>query len=399
MSYSQVVKAGINWRPVLLASLVVSVGQLSVGLIFPSLPWIAKDFSISADQAQLLISVYLIGFGPSQFFYGPISDAIGRRNVLLSALILAFLGLIVIVLCSHTFTGLVIGRLIQGMGTGCCAVLSRASIRDSYRGEELPVALSYISLVASFTPIFAPVLGGFINHQFGWHVIFITLLFYVAGVWFTLYTCFSETMQTRKPLPNIRQSLKQYGALLTSGYFLSFGTIGWLNYTLITLCISLMPFLMQVQIGMTSDQYALWALIPTFGLLSGSFSVTFLQRRIGLKNVFYCAPVVQLIAAIWLIVTPMHPLLLMMGQFLLVFGNGIAFPCSQAQLMLPYREQAGVVAALSGGGQMIIAAVVSFSLMHLGLNQAWQLGLVVGVFACISWFNIYCGFRIVNSQQ
>lgn len=57
-------------RPVLLACLIVSIGQLSVGLLFPALPSIAQHFSLNAEQVQRLISYYLLGFGPSQLFYG-----------------------------------------------------------------------------------------------------------------------------------------------------------------------------------------------------------------------------------------------------------------------------------------------------------------------------------------
>lgn len=73
-------KQGIHFRSILIACLIISIGQLSMGLVMPSLPWIAKDFSISLDQAQLLVSIYLLGFGPSQFIYGPISDALGRKK-------------------------------------------------------------------------------------------------------------------------------------------------------------------------------------------------------------------------------------------------------------------------------------------------------------------------------
>lgn len=71
---------GIRYKVILLACLIISVGQLSMGLVFPSLPWIAADFDISLDQAQLLVGIYLLGFGPSQFLYGPISDAVGRKK-------------------------------------------------------------------------------------------------------------------------------------------------------------------------------------------------------------------------------------------------------------------------------------------------------------------------------
>lgn len=61
--------------------------------------------------------------------------------------------------------------------------------------------------------------------------------------------------------------------------------------------------------------------------------------------------------------------------------------------MLPYRKQAGTVAALSGGGQMLLSALVSMALIKLGIHQAWQLGCVIGVFALIVALNIRNGFR------
>ncbi|GAM68871.1 multidrug resistance protein D [Vibrio sp. JCM 19236] len=107
-----------------------------MGLVFPSLPWIAKDFSITLDQAQLLVGIYLLGFGPSQFIYGPISDSLGRKRVLLAGLLIAIAGLIAILAFSDSFEAMVLGRFLQGLGTGCCAVLARASTRDSYSGAS-----------------------------------------------------------------------------------------------------------------------------------------------------------------------------------------------------------------------------------------------------------------------
>lgn len=382
-----------NWRPVLLTSLIVSIGQLSMGLVFPSLPQIAEHFSISMGQVQLLISVYLLGFGPSQFFYGPISDAIGRRKVLLFALVFALLGLTLIVLFQHEFWGIVVGRFVQGLGTGACAVLARASTRDAYNGEQLPVALSYMAMVASFTPVAAPVLGGIISHQLGWVAVFITLMCYILAIWILMYFRFSETLADKKPLPKVNESITQYIQLARSRYFISFASIGWANYSLVTICISLMPFLMQKKIGMTADEYSLWVLIPTLGLILGSFSVSRLRLRVRLKTIFYLTPLLQLFSAIWFIVMPLNPLLLMLGQFLMVLANGMAFPCAQTQLMLPYRRTSGMVAALSGGGQMLIAALVSYGLMKLGMSESWHLGMVIGGFALLSAYNIHCGFN------
>lgn len=382
----------INFRTILLACLIISVGQLSMGLVMPSLPWIAKDFSISLDQAQLLVSIYLLGFGPSQFVYGPVSDALGRKKVLLTGLLIAMSGLLMIIFLSDTFTGMVMGRFLQGLGTGCCAVLARASTRDRFSGDELPVAMSYIAMAASITPLIAPVIGGFINFHFGWSMVFISLLGYVSLAWVIIAFKFTETFAKRSVIPSPRNMLFQYRNLVTSRYFMSFASISWLNFSLMITTVSVMPFIMQDQIGMTSDQYAMWALIPALGMLGGTTICNRVRPIIGNKRMLLCSPFLHLSTAIWLFFCPVEPLYLMLGQLLMILGNGIALPCAQAMVMQPYKKQAGAAAAMSGGGQMIVSSLVSLTLVQLGLSQAWHLSIVIVVFAAITLTNIQRGF-------
>ncbi|CAE6962536.1 Major facilitator Superfamily [Vibrio sp. B1FIG11] len=388
-----------EFKTILLACLIISVGQLSMGLVFPSLPWIAKDFDISLDQAQLLVSVYLLGFGPSQFIYGPVSDALGRKKVLLAGLLIAMLGLLMIIFLSHTFTGMVAGRFLQGLGTGCCAVLARASTRDRFNGPELPVALSYIAMAASITPLVAPVIGGFINAHFGWTMVFISLLGYVLLAWTVIVFRFQETITQTSALPSPKKMLLQYRDLLTSRYFMSFASIGWLNFSLMITTVSVMPFIMQNQIGMTSDQYAMWALIPAFGMICGTSICNRVRPIIGTKKMLLVTPILHVSSAAWLFFCPVEPLYLMLGQLLMILGNAIALPCAQAMVMQPYKKQAGAAAAMSGGGQMVVSSIVSMALVQLGLSQAWHLSLVIVVFALITLTNVLRGFATEQRSE
>ncbi|WP_045408214.1 multidrug effflux MFS transporter [Vibrio jasicida] len=389
----------IEFKTILLACIIISVGQLSMGLVFPSLPWIAKDFDISLDQAQLLVSVYLLGFGPSQFIYGPVSDALGRKKVLLAGLLIAMLGLLMIIFLSHTFTGMVAGRFLQGLGTGCCAVLARASTRDRFNGPELPVALSYIAMAASITPLVAPVIGGFINAHFGWTMVFISLLGYVLLAWTVIVFRFQETITQTSALPSPKKMLLQYRDLLTSRYFMSFASIGWLNFSLMITTVSVMPFIMQNQIGMTSDQYAMWALIPAFGMICGTSICNRVRPIIGTKKMLLVTPILHVSSAAWLFFCPVEPLYLMLGQLLMILGNAIALPCAQAMVMQPYKKQAGAAAAMSGGGQMVVSSIVSMALVQLGLSQAWHLSLVIVVFATITLTNVLRGFATEQPSE
>ncbi len=388
-----------EFKTILLACLIISVGQLSMGLVFPSLPWIAKDFDISLDQAQLLVSVYLLGFGPSQFIYGPVSDALGRKKVLLAGLLIAMLGLLMIIFLSHTFTGMVAGRFLQGLGTGCCAVLARASTRDRFNGPDLPIALSYIAMAASITPLVAPVIGGFINAHFGWTMVFISLLGYVLLAWAVIVFRFQETITQTSALPSPKKMLLQYHDLLTSRYFMSFASIGWLNFSLMITTVSVMPFIMQNQIGMTSDQYAMWALIPAFGMICGTSICNRVRPIIGTKKMLLVTPILHVSSAAWLFFCPVEPLYLMLGQLLMILGNAIALPCAQAMVMQPYKKQAGAAAAMSGGGQMVVSSIVSMALVQLGLSQAWHLSLVIVVFATITLTNVLRGFATEQPSE
>ncbi len=384
----------IQNKTIILACLIISVGQLSMGLVMPSLPWIAKDFDIDLGQAQLLVSIYMLGFGPSQFIYGPISDALGRKKVLLCGLLIAVMGLSVVLVCQSSFTGMVVGRFLQGLGTGCCAVLARASTRDRYNGADLPIAMSYIAMVASITPLFAPVIGGFINFHFGWSMVFMSLLGYVLFAWVIIAIRFDETVQVTSAIPSVAAMATQYATLIRSRYFMSFASIGWLNFSLMITTVSVMPFIMQNQIGMTSDEYALWALIPAVGMLLGTSLCNRLRPRIGTRNMLLFTPVLHLGSATWFFFCPNEPLFLMIGQLLMILGNGIAMPCAQAMVMLPYKKQAGAAAAMSGGGQMIVSSLLSMALVHLGLSQAWHLSLVIALFAVVTLGNIRRGFRV-----
>ena len=139
----------------ILACLIVSMGQLSIGLLLPVLPAISQTLAEDPDRIQWLISVYLFAFGPVQLLYGPLSDARGRRPVLLAGLALALLGVGLCLLPNASFEWLLLGRLLQGLGAGCGAVVSRAMLRDRFEGAALRNALSYVAMAAAFTPIAA----------------------------------------------------------------------------------------------------------------------------------------------------------------------------------------------------------------------------------------------------
>lgn len=388
-----------NWKPLLFACLIVSIGQLSLGLVFPLLPWIGQDLTLTSDQTQLLVAIYLLGFGPSQLVYGPLSDVLGRRPVLLAGVMIALFGVALAIFNAESFSGLLLGRFIQGCGAGSVSVLARATIRDSYQKQNLAKAMTWLAIVAAFTPIMAPVIGGMVNHYLGWLSVFVLLIAYIALVWLLLVFSFRETLKTAGVPPSVKQLAGNYLSLFKDRHFLTFAGIGWINFAMVVLAISMMPYIMQVQLGISSDQYAMWAMVPACGLLFGGLLCQRLRPKLGTASMLQLAPLMQLVSAAVYVLAPSDPVWMSVAHFLLAMTNGIAFPCAQSMLLVPYGEKAGTVSALSGACQMVAASVISHCLLQLGISQPWHLGAVLLSAAFLGIVLVNLGVRSKSGRQ
>ncbi|MCX9610474.1 MFS transporter, partial [Vibrio cholerae] len=127
--------------PMLLAMMIIATGQVGVSIYLPSLPLISRDLQVDQASAQMLVTLFLLGFGGSQLFYGALSDAVGRRPTFLLGQGIYLLGTVLCVMMSDHFQALEFGRLLQGLGAGSASVLGRSVLRDSYDGFHLTKAL------------------------------------------------------------------------------------------------------------------------------------------------------------------------------------------------------------------------------------------------------------------
>ncbi|GAA3546196.1 MFS transporter [Zobellella aerophila] len=362
---------------IVLACLIVSIGQLSVGLLFPVLPAISEALSERPERVQWLISLYLFAFGPVQLLYGPLSDARGRRPVLLAGLAIALLGVGLCLLPGVSFDWLLLGRFLQGLGAGCGAVVSRAMLRDRFEGAGLRNALSFIAMAAAFTPIIAPAVGGMIGYHLGWNSVFMAMMLYLLLTWLLLLKGFQETRQGSRQLLKVRHIAANYRCLLGDRHFLGHGGMLWGQYSLMMLSISVLPYVMQTEIGMTAAEYGSWALLPASGLLLGGLINNRIQHRADAADILRFTPFIQMLAGLWVILMPLAPQWMIAGIFIQALGNGMAFPNAMSRLLEPYRELAGAAAALSGALQMLFASLISAGLVFAGVNTAFGLGLCI----------------------
>src|ERR1700761_5287832 len=149
----------------LLASL-TALGPMSSDMYVPSLPDISHSLHVPIAQVQLTISSYLVGFAAGQIVYGPLSDRLGRKPVLLVAIFIYGLGS---VLCATTrsIDALIAARFVQALGGAGAIVLARAVVRDLYSGVRAGRELSLMGSIQALAPIAAPLIGGILQTVFG----------------------------------------------------------------------------------------------------------------------------------------------------------------------------------------------------------------------------------------
>ncbi|MEZ9909488.1 multidrug effflux MFS transporter [Vibrio sp. 10N.261.51.A3] len=367
--------------PLLLAMMIIATGQVGVSIYLPALPLIASDLSATQVDVQLLVTLFLVGFGLSQLFYGPMSDAVGRRPIFLLGQGVYLIGTVVCVVFSDNMTALEVGRLLQGLGAGSASVLGRSVLRDSYDGPQLTKALSYISLTASIMPIIAPVFGGWISFHLGWQAVFLFVLLYLLAIFTLGYFVLHETLPYGKSRFDACQVVKNYGRLLTNRQVISSASYNWMSYMASLVSLSLFPFLMQEQLGLTAAEYGSLMIVPSAGLLIGSVALNLLNRRFSTPQLMSLAILIILASGTWLLTHELSIFNLVWAFTWLAIAQGISFPLSISMLLEPHKKQAGAVSALSGSIQMCLAGLLGGYLVESWVTTHLQLGvfyLIIG---------------------
>jgi DHA1 family bicyclomycin/chloramphenicol resistance-like MFS transporter len=192
---------GLREFVALMAALMAS-NALAIDSMLPALPAIGEALGVGEDnRRQLVITVYLLGFGIAQMLYGPLADRFGRKGLLVISLALyGVFGLLAGL--ASSFELLLGARFLQGVAAAATRVLVVAVVRDRYQGSAMARIMSITMIVFMIVPVLAPGFGQLVLAIGNWRHVFLVLGAYgaILAVWLVLRLPESLPVERRRPL-------------------------------------------------------------------------------------------------------------------------------------------------------------------------------------------------------
>ena len=174
---------------------------LSIDGVLPAMPPIESDLGVSPPlSGAQIITVFVFGMAFGELLIGPISDATGRRPAVIAGLAIFAIGTIMAA-TADTFTAVVLGRFLQGVGVAGPKIGTRAMIRDRYAGTEMAQVMSVIFTLLIVVPMIAPAIGALIATGSDWRGVFWAYLALAAGLGTWLWTRHPETLSVERRIP------------------------------------------------------------------------------------------------------------------------------------------------------------------------------------------------------
>ena len=343
--------------------------MLATNIFLPSLPKMAADLRVSSAAATSAITVFLVVSALVQLIVGPLSDRFGRATPLLAGFCIAFAGTI---WCTSAtdLSNLLAGRIVQACGTGAAGVLARAIARDLFDGQPLARVMSFIMIATAAAPGFSPLLGGTLDHFFGWRSEFLFVAIYVIFAASAFVTLVGETHHTERRSINPLTIARSYLALGKDARFYAPGITSSMVMAGMFGILSAFPRLLVERFGFSPIALGVIFACVVFVVIAAGVVAPTLSGHISNYRAALIGVVLMVIGGVALLaaVTLLPNSLLSIVSTAIVFliGAGLASPLSSAAALSPFGDRAGIAAGMLGFAQatgaalgVLLAAVLS----------------------------------------
>lgn len=350
---------------VALFALMMSLTALSMDAMLPAFPFIAESLAVvDYQKTQWIVSAMILGMVFGEIFFGPLSDAIGRKKSILLGICVYLIGSVVALLAS-SIEMFLLGRMIQGFGVAGPKIASRALIRDMYKGAAMARIMSFVMMVFILVPMLAPSIGQLVLQVADWRWIFGLLMTQatIAGVWLLLRQPETLSKENRIPL-NRKRLVADVRIILSRGDVMAYTVLLGCIFGGLMLHISTAQSIFQ-DVYDTGDRFPLFFAMLAIGSAVINFSNGKIVLRIGMLRCVISALSVLLTSSFVLLLSTFYfdgvpPFVLFMGLGMVMFSCfGMVFGNVNAMAMEPLGKMAGLGASVISSLSSFLAIILS----------------------------------------
>ena len=365
-----------------------------LAFISPIILLIKDHYDVSSNEVQFTITIYLAAICISQIFWGPLSDLIGRRIVLIIGASLFSLGGILASL-NLAFEVFVFFRFLQGVGAAACLSMPRVMLTESYGVKKAAAKMSTLLASMAIFPILSAAFGGLIGENYGWQVNFLTLFIFGSLVFLLNFILSPETIRDKKKCLTLRATFIDFRYLFKQSSFLYFAGVSSIQAAFFFSMAGFMPYQFE-RLGASPTEFGLWFSLTSIGYIIGNIISNKCSNRVGLNKfaLLGCSWCFLSIALMFLSEVPLIRLPLTLASACFMFGLGNGFILANVLVLAlssVERKRVGSASGLLGAMQMFCGAMLGSLIVLIGGDQQFWLALTL--LLSLSTVSILCCYR------
>jgi len=370
-------------------------GPFSIDTIFPAFPAMGAALAADALAMQQTISVYLLAYALMSLVHGPLSDAIGRRRVILGGLVVFTLASAGCALSTDLPT-LLAFRAVQGLSSGVGLIVGRALIRDVLHGDDAQRLMSQVSMIFGVAPAIAPIIGGWILGWSRWPAIFWFLVAFALVLLLATWRVLPETHPPSARLPlHPRRLLRDYVAIAVNPRFQRLAAASAFNFAALWAYISSAPAfvlgLLQLRGKPLDEGQFGWFFVPMIsGMVLGAFVSGRAAGRVGGERLVGIGFACSAAAMLWNLGynlwtdAPQVPWAVL-PIALNAFGIALVFPIVTLAILDMYPRQRGSASSLQAFTSLVLNAAIAGVLSPLISVDPMRLVGTASGFLLLAW--------------
>lgn len=361
-----------------------AIGPFAIDTYLPAFDAIAQDLHATDLQMQQTLSSYMLAFGAMMLWHGALSDALGRRPMLLTGLAVFAMASAGAAL-SGSIEQLWGWRALQGVAAGVGMTVGRAVVRDVTSGAESQRVLAQAMVAFSIAPAIAPIIGGFISAVASWRGIFWLLAAIASAIFALIWFALPETLAPERrtslhPL-HLLQGYRQVASMPSFWRLSGALTCNFLAFFIYVLSA---PVFLPNVLGLASTQFG-WLFIPiTIGVMAGGLLSSRLAGRLSLNRTIIVGYAVMLCAAVsnlalntqgqTSVATTVAPLCIYTA------GMGLALSSLQVRVLELLPGRLGLTSSCQAFTQNVFNALAAALLVpRIWISGAWMAGAMLAL--------------------